>query len=139
MRNGDASAADLDAARAAAAQAASGARMVQLEQEEARIALETRFPGLELAPGNTALPQPAIPAEPLSIWGERVVEHNHEIELAVEVKQSTQADGVENEVRFDSLGVDSATASVLARRERGPKTRQHSGVALNRNDLNRQL
>ncbi|MBK9666947.1 MAG: TolC family protein [Gammaproteobacteria bacterium] len=82
MRNGDASAADLDAARAAAAQAASGARMVQLEQEEARIALETRFPGLELAPGNTALPQPAIPAEPLSIWGERVVEHNHEIDLA---------------------------------------------------------
>lgn len=82
VRNGDASAADLDAARAAAAQAESNARMVRLAQEEAQIALDTRFPGVAVASGNAALPEPESPVGPLSIWGERVVEHNHEIELA---------------------------------------------------------
>lgn len=63
---------------------------------------------------------------------------NHEIKLAVQVKRRTQADGVENEVRLDSLGVGPATADILTLRKRGPKTWQHSKIAFNRDNFNRQ-
>lgn len=82
VRNGDAAAADLDAAQAAHAQAASTARMAALAVEEARITLDVRFPGLPLPASPGALPEPAAPTVALPAWAERVVEHNHEIELA---------------------------------------------------------
>lgn len=64
---------------------------------------------------------------------------DHEIELAVEVERSIQADRVENEVRFDCLGVDSATTRLLTCRKRCPEAWQDERVALDRDDLNRQL
>ena len=82
VRNGDAAAADLDAAQAAQAQAASSTRMAALAVEEARITLDVRFPGLALPASPAALPEPAAPTVALPAWAERVVEHNHEIELA---------------------------------------------------------
>lgn len=82
VRNGDAAASDLDAATAAEAQARSAARLATLAAEEARIALATRFPGLTLPAAPDTLPAPAAPVGALDAWAARVVEHNHEIELA---------------------------------------------------------
>ena len=64
---------------------------------------------------------------------------DHEVELAVEVERSIQADGVENEVGFNCLGANSAATRPLACRERGSKVWQDERVALDRDYLNRQL
>ena len=64
---------------------------------------------------------------------------DHEIELAIQVERSIQANRVENEVRFNCLGTDSAPTGLLARHKRCPEAWQDERVALDCDYLNRQL
>ncbi len=81
VRAGDAPRAELPSAEAALAQAEQGASQANARIEMARAELAANFPDLPLI-NLPAIATPALPEDSEGKWRERVLEHNHEIQLA---------------------------------------------------------
>ena len=87
---GDLAVLDGDRARAGRARSELVLRQARLARDQARIALVTQFPAIELPPGVPDIPPPAAHADVADAAAARVVERSHEIALALVLGQRQQ-------------------------------------------------
>lgn len=100
VRAGDAPRSDLLLAEAALAQAEQGAGQADARIELTRVELSSAFPDLPLA-NLPPIAQPALPEDDESVWRTRVLEHNHELQIAQ--AQREQAALVASRTRADRI------------------------------------
>lgn len=82
LRGGDAAQIEEDAALAALAGARREQRLADLRAQEARITLESRYPGLALSDRPGPVADPSTPAPGWRHWRDQVVAVSHEVTLA---------------------------------------------------------
>ena len=117
VRAGDAPRVDVFLVQAALAQAEQGASQADARIELSRVDLMTNFPDLPISIVPTTAPtlaQPAAPADDEAGWRSRIIEHNHEIQVAQ--AQRAQASLVASRVRAERVPDPSVGVRYLSER-----------------------